>query len=81
MNPRIIDVTTTDEYILELVFDNGERGSYNCSGLLDFGIFKQLKDLSYFHRARTLDGTVVWPNGQDICPDTLYLDSTKQHAA
>jgi len=23
------------------------------------------------------DGTVAWPKEQDICPDTLYMDSNK----
>lgn len=78
MNPRIREVTPTDDYRLNLVFTNGERGSYDCSQLLDFGVFKELKDKIYFMRARVLDGTVSWPHEQDICPDTLYLDSTKE---
>jgi len=24
-----------------------------------------------------VDGTVAWPHEQDICPDTLYLDSVR----
>ncbi|MDO8272147.1 MAG: DUF2442 domain-containing protein [Gammaproteobacteria bacterium] len=40
-------------------------------------MFKELKDAQYFRRASVMDGTVVWPHEQDICPDTLYLDSVK----
>ena len=58
-------------------FTNGENGIYDCLPILDFGVFKELKDLSYFMQAQVLDGTVVWPHDQDICPDTLYLDSIK----
>lgn len=50
---------------------------YDCSDLLDFGVFAELKDKQYFQKATVLDGTVVWPNDQDICPDTLYLDSVR----
>jgi hypothetical protein len=45
--------------------------------LLDFGVFMELKDTAYFKQAKAWDGTVVWPHEQDICPDTLYLDSMK----
>ena len=58
-------------------FTNGENGIYDCLPILDFGVFKELKDLNYFKQAQVLDGTVVWPHDQDICPDTLYLDSIK----
>jgi hypothetical protein len=77
MNPRVRRVSASSDYKLHLEFTNGELGFYDCSSLLDFGVFKELKDLNYFKQARVLDGTVVWPHEQDICPDTLYLDSTK----
>jgi hypothetical protein len=75
MNPRIKEVTPTDDYKLHLVFTNGEKGIYDCSHLLDFGVFRELKDKNYFKQARTRHGTIVWPHEQDICPDTLYIDS------
>ena len=77
MNPRVSEVSTTDNYQLNLLFTNGEQGVYDCSSLLEFGVFKELQDKRYFTQASVLDGTVVWPNEQDICPDTLYLDSHK----
>lgn len=81
MNPRVVDVAVKSGYELELKFENGEVGVYDCSGFLDFGVFRDLKDIDYFRKASVLDGTVVWPKGQDICPDTLYLDSVKRNAA
>jgi hypothetical protein len=77
MNPRVKCVSALFDYKLQLEFTNGERGLYDCSPLLDFGVFQELKDLNYFKQACVLDGTVVWPHEQDICPDTLYLDSGK----
>ena len=78
MNPRVSKVSTTNNYQLSLVFTNGEKGVYDCSKLLDFGVFKELKNRHYFEKAKVVDGTVVWPHEQDICPDTLYLDSVKE---
>jgi len=78
MNPRISKVASTDDYKLKLTFTNGKRGIYDCTNLLDFGVFKELGDKNYFKQVKVLDGTVVWPHEQDICPDTLYLDSEKE---
>ena len=77
MNPRISEVTAIEGYRLRILFDNGEQGLYDCAGLLNFGVFQELRDKRYFERAKAVDGTVVWPHGQDICPDTLYLDSIR----
>lgn len=77
VNPRVSEVTVLERKWLNLHFDNGERGTYDCSGLLEFGVFQKLQDEAYFRQARVLHGTVVWPHEQDICPDTLYVDSVK----
>ena len=77
MNPRVSTVIPTEDYRLHLVFSNGEEGIYDCRGLLNFGVFEELQDRNYFEKVAVLQGTVVWPHDQDICPDTLYLDSQK----
>ena len=77
MNPRVKSVAAISSYKLKIIFNNGEEGIYDCKPLLDFGVFKELKDIHYFKQAKAQDGTVVWPHEQDICPDTLYLDSMK----
>ena len=75
MNPRVKKVIPTDDYKLILTFKNEEKAIYDCSDLLDFGVFQEFKDINYFKQVSVEYGTVVWPNEQDICPDTLYLDS------
>jgi len=82
MNPRVTKVTPQSGYRLEIVFSNTEQGIYDCSHLLDFGIFKELKDVTYFDQVMVCDGTVAWPHDQDICPDTLYIEAVKntEHA-
>ncbi len=77
MNPRVKQVSSSDDYKLYLVFTNGERGIYDCSDLLDFGVFSELKNTHYFNQVKVIDGTVSWPHEQDICPDTLYMDSLR----
>lgn len=80
MNPRVVSVTPQEGFQLRLVFSSGEVGCYDCRHLLDFGVFRELKDWDIFAAARVEMGTVTWPGGQDICPDTLYLDSKKTPA-
>ena len=77
MNPRVRKVLSKDDYKLEIEFANGELGVYDCTPLLDFGVFQELRDVQYFKQARAEGGAVVWPHEQDICPDTLYEDSRK----
>ena len=75
MNPRVKSVATSDDYKLTLVFANGETRVFDCSHLLDLGVFRELRDKNYFSQARVEYGTVTWPHEQDICPDILYVDS------
>jgi len=75
MNPRVRTVVPRDDYTLEITFSNSEVRIFDCAPLLDFGVFRELRDISYFKQARAEGGTVVWPHEQDVCPDTLYEDS------
>ncbi|MGA2799322.1 MAG: DUF2442 domain-containing protein [Thermoguttaceae bacterium] len=80
MNPRVKTVKPNNDYTLQISFTNGEVGIYDCSPLLEFGVFRELKDIKYFMEATVIEGTVAWPHEQDICPDTLYMDSMKVKA-
>jgi hypothetical protein len=81
LHPRVVSVACVSGHVLHLTFANGEKGLYSVRHLLQFGVFAELADPSYFAMAKVQNGTVVWPNGQDICPDTLYLDSDKLEQA
>jgi hypothetical protein len=81
MNPRVTSVVPEANYRLRLHFSNGEEGIYDCSPLLDFGVFRELRDTAYFRQVVAAGGTVVWPHEQDICPDTLYEDTHREDAS
>ena len=42
------------------------------------GVFSPLLDEAYFVKVRVDSelGTIVWPNGADVCPDVLYSHAT-----
>jgi hypothetical protein len=73
----VVSVAARDDYRLRVTFSSGEIGIFDCTPLLNFGVFRELRDLAYFRQARASGGTVVWPHEQDICPDTLYEDSVR----
>jgi hypothetical protein len=72
--PEVVSVRVCGHTSLELVFDDGVERRVNVRRFLRGPIFEQLHSPAYFRKAR-LDraaGTVVWPNGADIAPETLY---------
>ena len=75
MNPRVKKVIPNDDYTLRITFDNEEQKVFDIKPLLDFGVFQELKNLKYFKEVKQVHGSIAWPHGQDICPDTLYEES------
>jgi hypothetical protein len=78
MYPRVQDVKPNPDYTLTLTFVNGEVKVFDVKPYLDKGIFKELRDKSLFNSVKPFLGSIQWRNGQDFCPDTLYLDSVNK---
>jgi hypothetical protein len=76
LNPRVKTVTPHPDFTLTLTFENGEKKRFDMTPYIGSSEwFEELRDWDYFSQARPDLGTVVWINGQDLCPDTFYLDS------
>ena len=75
MNPRVSKVHPLDNYKLKIEFKNGEQKVFDVTPYLNMGVFRELTNKELFNTVRESMGTVSWKNGQDLCPDTLYLDS------
>lgn len=58
--------------LLELVFENGERRLFDVAPLLEERTCRLLRDRRLFSQARVENGTVTWPGGIEIAPETLY---------
>ena len=74
MNPRVKDVKPNPDYTLTVTFVNGEVKVFDVKPYLDKGIFRELRDKSLFNSVKPFLGSIQWQNGQDLCPDTLYLE-------
>ena len=75
MNPRVKHVKPNPDYTITLTFTNEEVKVFDMKPYLEIGIFKELKDRSLFNSVKAFLGSIQWKNGQDLCPDTLYLES------
>lgn len=72
LRPTAVEVTPLDNYKLLVKFDNGEKKIFDVKPYISGSWYGELSNQNYF-KTVSVDGfTIVWPNGQDICPDDLY---------
>ena len=74
MYPSIIKVTPGQDYVLSIVFDNGESGTLDMKQFLNFGVFRRLRDRDAFRRVRVSFDTIEWDSGIDLDPEFVYAN-------
>jgi hypothetical protein len=70
--PAVIHAEHRGGFRLHVVFNDASENTIDFEPWLDGPIFEPLRDPQYFQRFFVDGGTVVWPNGADIAPETLY---------
>ena len=70
--PSVIRARYESGFRIHFTFSDNVQGTVDLQSWLDGPIFEPLKDRRYFQRFFIDGGTVVWPNGADIAPETLY---------
>lgn len=76
LRPTVVKVLPENNFILFLEFDNGEKKHFDVKPYIKGSWFNELNNITYFKLVHTNGFNVEWPNGQDICPDDLYYNST-----
>lgn len=70
--PHVVRAKYDAEYRIRLTFNDGTKAGVDFKQWLSGPIFEPLKQVAYFRKFFLDGGTVVWPNGADIAPETLY---------
>ncbi len=74
---EVIKAKYLGDYRLSLTFDNRKKGEVDLKDRLWGEVFLPLKNKEYFKKFKVDSdlGTISWPNGADIAPETLYRDA------
>ena len=70
--PQVVETQYVSGYCIELVFNTGLRKIVDFSRWLRGPVFDPLKNRTEFRKFFVAGGTVCWPNGADIAPETLF---------
>jgi len=72
MYPSVKEVVPREDYALSILFDNGESGILDMKSILDFGVFRRIKDYDKFRQIRVAFDTIEWDCGVDLDPEFVY---------
>ena len=70
--PMVVSAEHRGGFRVLVSFNDSTENTIDFERWLEGPIFEPLRDLAYFVRCFVDGGTVVWPNGADIAPETLY---------
>jgi hypothetical protein len=79
--PVIVRAEYRGEYRIHLAFNDGVANTVDVEPWLEGPVFEPLRDPAYFQRFFLEGGTIAWPNGADIAPETLYERAKSSAAA
>ena len=77
MNPRAKSAKAIKDFEILVEFTNGEIKRFDMRPLLIYPVYRPLFTPSYLKKVFVSNGIVQWPNEEDLCPDTLYIEGKK----
>ena len=79
--PSVVRAEYRGDFRIRVVFNDGVDATLDFAGWLDGPVFEPLKNPSFFVRFFVEGGTIAWPNGADIAPETLHEEAKAVAAA
>ena len=70
--PSVVRADYRGGFRIHLTFNDLSEGTVDFRPWLQGPVFDPLKEPKYFREFFVDGGTVAWPNGADIAPETLY---------
>jgi hypothetical protein len=70
----VIEVCSIAPRELSVRFEDGLRGVLHIDLSFCTGVFDPLRDDELIAAAQINNGVLVWPNGLDLAPDTMYRE-------
>lgn len=71
--PDVEQVQVLDDGHLRVSLADGRTGTLDLTWLLGAPAYAALNDPAYLRRARVEWGTVTWPNGEDLSPESISM--------
>jgi Protein of unknown function (DUF2442) len=71
----ITAVEVIEDHVVQLRFEDGSQRTVDLEPYLRGPVFERIRTDPEFFASVRVDrdaGTIVWPNGADLAPDTLY---------
>jgi len=79
--PSVVRAEHRGGFRIHLTFNNLSERTVDFRPWLEGPVFEPLKDPAYFRQFFLDGGTVAWPNGADVAPETLYRAASQQTRA
>jgi len=70
--PVVVAAQYRGNFRIHIAFNDGLEATIDFAPWLTGPVFEPLKDQAYFVRFLIEGGSVAWPNGADIAPETLH---------
>jgi uncharacterized protein DUF2442 len=70
--PAVSRAEYRGDFRIRVTFSDGSENTIDFQQWLEGPMFDPLKNRTNFERFFVDGGTIVWPNGADVAPETLY---------
>lgn len=69
-----------DKFIIYVEFNDGVKGKFNCEFLFNKpqGLASEILIGNFFDKCFIENGALAWPNGLELCPDSVKMTMIEQ---